>query len=724
MHPFKSHLDAIFTSQNEYKTPVYQRHYEWGCINWERLWRTLMKGYIDTNSPEYAYFFGTIILHQKSHPIDMNKSIFEIIDGQQRIVTIALFLAAMRTYTTDDKIQDRLHSLLLKDPTKFRKNINNSRIEISYKDHRDFNYLVNGVTDLSDKSKSLYQCYKFFVDKFANIPNPLNLNSFLDILLKKFFTIAIKLDPSEKAGPTFETVNAYSVPLETLDHIRTFIFTWIDPARIESLYTNRWTVIEKEFESSNKLLQFISHVLEMKLGMQIAGSYKEYDMLSAYLRDDDEKIQESNIEQFLEDLMKNLPYYLIIENPKYGNDKINISEDIRYQLLKLKFLSITSYYPFLLLCFNRYYDPINKRITDEKSLKKIFSYIETIFIRRYICLPKNLPITDWFVDLCKLSNEDSTILLIDIMEENSQDILPKDDVFRVKIGREPIYCSNYISICRLILYVLEDYLSHNTPGYSADKKKLTIEHILPQNITNSEYWKNVLGNDWMTNHQSWVHTLGNLALIAREPNVWASNDSFPNKCSIYQNCITALLNPVKNKNEWSLTDIQERAEILTDVSLQVWKYYAKTSNKEEIAIVPDRRSISNTFSNIPIKHLKTSDVKLLTFWIKDEMNVLREVRKPNWKKIHTITIEKLYAINPRKFIECMNKEVLKGRFSLEPNQLGKKEIKINGVNLYYKPESPSPKIYKQCTELKKEMGLTDDEWFLVVEYQGEKYRMI
>lgn len=698
----KSFLRDIYKSPNDFHTPVYQRHYEWKRINWERMWNTLLKGYSGKNNHDYSLFLGTIILQQKSHPTHLNKLIYEIIDGQQRIVTIALLLAAMRTQCKKEQDITLINKLILQDISKFKSNVKNCKFSISYKDTSDFNYIVNGVTERADQTKPLYQCYDYFVEIFKNQTSPLLLSSFLDVLLESFFVAVIKLDENEIVGPIFETVNAYAMPLDTLDNIRSFIFSWLNPARIDTLYTNCWTVMEKEFDKKQNMLKFISQFLEMKTGKQI-GYEMEYESLTSFLRDDDEKIQESNIESFLLELQKFLPYQKIISNPDQKLYGLVISDDIRYHLSKLKLLEVNSYYPFLFLCLNRYYDHINKKISDEKSLKKILFYIEIIYIRRFICFSSNRSLSDWFISLCKKVIEEPTVSLPELIENNSNSILPKDDEFKVKIGRETIYRDNYKSTCRLILAVLEDQLSLNTPGYSAVGKKLDIEHIMPQNIQDIDYWKCSLGEkNWKNVHDSWVHTLGNLALIAREPNVWASNDSLPAKYAIYQRCKTALLNSIENNENFGLEEIKKRASLLTDASLIAWPYFANDIVIDEIPIWPFDKGN-----------------KLKSFYIKDEKQKIKSFKKICWKDIHYNTIEILYRINPDKFLELINNKPYNGRFTVTPNKFGKSTIKLKDADFFYKKQSSSETIYKQCTELKRDMELSNSDWFILVEINGK-----
>ena len=69
-----------------YKVPLFQRDYSWDNENWEDLWNDLLISKKD-NSPHYM---GAIVL--QSTQDDDN---FIVVDGQQRITTMTLFVMAV-----------------------------------------------------------------------------------------------------------------------------------------------------------------------------------------------------------------------------------------------------------------------------------------------------------------------------------------------------------------------------------------------------------------------------------------------------------------------------------------------------------------------------------------------------------------------------------------------------------------------------------------------------
>ena len=69
-----------------YEIPKYQREYSWNKDNWEAL-------FSDIEENPVKYFIGSIIFVSKLNMPD--ESIFEVIDGQQRLTTLSILYASI-----------------------------------------------------------------------------------------------------------------------------------------------------------------------------------------------------------------------------------------------------------------------------------------------------------------------------------------------------------------------------------------------------------------------------------------------------------------------------------------------------------------------------------------------------------------------------------------------------------------------------------------------------
>ena len=91
MEANKKTLAAIFENKI-FDIPIYQRGYDWKGVNFEALWQDI-NYCIDSKKP---LFLGTVIFQEsKDNNIGTNVS-YQIVDGQQRITTMTIFLTALR----------------------------------------------------------------------------------------------------------------------------------------------------------------------------------------------------------------------------------------------------------------------------------------------------------------------------------------------------------------------------------------------------------------------------------------------------------------------------------------------------------------------------------------------------------------------------------------------------------------------------------------------------
>jgi hypothetical protein len=82
-------VDATSGTRDHFHIPKYQREYTWGKSQWERLLADIHENHV-------GYFMGSIIcVYDSQSAAPGSEHIFEVIDGQQRLTTLSLLLAAI-----------------------------------------------------------------------------------------------------------------------------------------------------------------------------------------------------------------------------------------------------------------------------------------------------------------------------------------------------------------------------------------------------------------------------------------------------------------------------------------------------------------------------------------------------------------------------------------------------------------------------------------------------
>lgn len=98
MTPNKQHIKEFFEGEKQYTIPVYQRAYSWE----ESQWATFLEDLNEATKGGNHYFFGNVLLEKLE-----NSPTNDIIDGQQRISTIIIFVRALVNVLETRKKQEK-----------------------------------------------------------------------------------------------------------------------------------------------------------------------------------------------------------------------------------------------------------------------------------------------------------------------------------------------------------------------------------------------------------------------------------------------------------------------------------------------------------------------------------------------------------------------------------------------------------------------------------------
>jgi len=93
-------LERIFDATITYQIPLFQRPYVWDEeTNWEPLWvdiQTLLDRQLQQGKC-HSHFLGAVVFEQLSNATGSIEA-RQVIDGQQRLTTLQLFLMAARDF--------------------------------------------------------------------------------------------------------------------------------------------------------------------------------------------------------------------------------------------------------------------------------------------------------------------------------------------------------------------------------------------------------------------------------------------------------------------------------------------------------------------------------------------------------------------------------------------------------------------------------------------------
>ena len=231
---YKRNYPKVIECNGRITIPAYQRGYVWSEHEWEDFYNDILNIIKLDYKP---HFMGTILLKT-------NSGIFEIVDGQQRLITLTLFLFAFR---------DVYHSLKFN----YIENILKNRIILNDKDNvyeSIFRKVYNrGQRTINNsESKNIETAYQFFKKKFENknLFNQVTTDFNMLRVLNKLFFVIITIDNETNPYLIFETLNARGIDLNISDLVKNYL---LDLAKsdeeLSTFITSEWKQFMGDYQS-------------------------------------------------------------------------------------------------------------------------------------------------------------------------------------------------------------------------------------------------------------------------------------------------------------------------------------------------------------------------------------------------------------------------------------------------------------------------------------------
>jgi hypothetical protein len=235
-----------------YSVPAYQRDYSWTEEQWEDLWTDLEDL---ARRPEDTHYMGALVVEGKS---DRE---FAVIDGQQRLATLSLFVLAVIARLLDlstsgvDRESNRQRADALrarfigeKDPASL---VESSKLTLNDNDNAFYqDYLVQlrapiNPRGLSKSNKLLWQCFCYFRRQIDGWCDQTTDGAQLARLVsettgRQLMFIRIAVDDELNAYTVFETLNARGLELSATDLLKNYLFSRLRTASDLQALQRRW----------------------------------------------------------------------------------------------------------------------------------------------------------------------------------------------------------------------------------------------------------------------------------------------------------------------------------------------------------------------------------------------------------------------------------------------------------------------------------------------------
>ena len=554
-------LSKIFSSDFDYYIPPYQRPYAWTEEEAGTLFDDLYDFY--QTEAEDSYFLGSIVLIKEEE-----KPHADVIDGQQRLTTLSIFLATIISKLKGDmrikgmqyicepgnpfeglEPQPRLHIRAVDQPF-FEKYIQNIDFDSLFQlDPEQLS--TESQRHILLNAKTLYQRIE------EHFTTEEELQKFCGFLVMRCYLVAVSTENQQSAFRVFSVMNSRGLDLLPIDIIKSNTIGGI-AEKDRQAYTDKWEAMENSVGRAgfNDVFAHTRMIFAKKKGKK--GLLEEFNQ---YV------LTQCSGKQLVDEILE--PYtdaYAIVKKSDY--QAADHSGEINYMLQWLNRIDNSDWVPVAMRFFAEHQQDSEYCLWFVKKLERLAAYMHITSkdvnarIDRY----------HWILEEMsqgKSSMEDplKTIELTNA-EKNSFKNALNGEIYRMTSRRR-----NYVVLR------LDSFVSDGAAKY--DSSILTIEHVLPQTVKEDSEWARIWPD--VEKRQYWLNRIANLVPLSRKHNSEAQNYDFDVKKNTYftgKNGTTSysLTSQVIKADAWTPEYVEERQKKLLDIFEKKWDLIAKSED--------------------------------------------------------------------------------------------------------------------------------------------------
>ena len=274
----------------QFVIPIYQRTYSWTEKECRQLWDDIVR--TGSNDSVSAHFVGSIVYIEKGLYQVSSQSPMLVIDGQQRLTTVTLILAALAQAV--DKLDEtkrepvdgfsprKIRNYYLLNPEE--EGDRHYKLILSQTDKASLIAIVGDSEQPKDRSVRVTENFALFESWIAACNG--NLVPVCKGLAKLVVVdIALSRD-QDNPQLIFESMNSTGRELSQADLIRNFILMGLEPKLQTRLYEQFWRPMEVDFGQEAYATHFdgfMRHYLTVKTG-EIPNVSEVYEAFKSYAR--------------------------------------------------------------------------------------------------------------------------------------------------------------------------------------------------------------------------------------------------------------------------------------------------------------------------------------------------------------------------------------------------------------------------------------------------------
>lgn len=604
MKPYTRSIIELFDGKKRYLIPLYQRQYAWSVepqlrLLWEDIERANQRLLSDRTAMS-PHFMGALVIAQiKTYGKQVQA--FEVIDGQQRLTTFQLLLAALRDVAAANgsRYADEIQKYLLNEGIMETPAVERFKVWPSLMDRRAFAQVIDASTDLDEIAKTplgeeghvrkASHAHEWFRSQIkghvgdGSQYDEEKLEKLFEAMKEGLAVVSIELEGGDDPQTIFETLNSRGVDLAPADLMRNFIFQRAKgqgqsdgSLNIDKLYEQHWLPLDGPFwgTETNRGRQGATRLDWMlidHLSMKTAEIISKDSLFETYRR----WIMDERPFESIEGELEQITASAKIEKKIFEQD---IDDPIGKFGTFAEAFDVSTAFPLVVY--------LATEASLGERLPEALAMLESYILRRDIAGLSTKNYNRFFVATIDRLR-DSEGCKVDALARwlstrpNDTDRWPDDEEFRRGwLGRDQ-YKSARQPRLRYLFQHIETAKRSALSEQIEIKSLLTVEHIMPQRWR--EHWplpgfehvgEGEFNVDQMmaeSQRDTHINKLGNLTLITSPLNSTMSNGPFSAKLPALRAHASLALNRELNAyDHWDEDCIAKRGSALFEIARKIW----------------------------------------------------------------------------------------------------------------------------------------------------------
>lgn len=522
--------------------PEWQRNYSWRPTEVEAFWTDLIafsEEYPEDNVADKEYFLGSLVIVDRG-------TRYQILDGQQRLATATILLSVIRDFLSQyqlDAATSLSHKYIFEHD--YAANKKSYKLTMSQYDREFFRREIQEPRDgdwttpaPTLHSHSLIRDARtYFTGRFKNTYDAIGDGEAafkwslrLQRILTDHVSVVAVISPDENnAATVFETLNDRGIGLSTSDLLRTLMLRRANQQDREEINAHWETILQLE----DRVDEFIRHYWLSHYGdVKTRGLYKEMKRSL--------EARNANSLLFSRSLQSDADVYRDVVAARDSDETVSgLLRDISQLGAKVLYPAILSSFATL--------------SSGQKS--SLLRALIALFVRHNVI--GNLEGTRFETFAYTLARELRGASDEQTALERIRQFAPGNDEFRARFSTALVRRQ---ATARYLLTELERAQSTGETEV-AGPSKVHVEHIYPQSPA---------AGAKLDQHESLVHRLGNLTLLARPLNQSIKNAPFGEKKKAYESSELKLTRGLLGYAEWNEETIDVRQQKMSELAPSIW----------------------------------------------------------------------------------------------------------------------------------------------------------